>query len=139
MMEVGVVIALDGSALHWHMPPGRSSVALPDSPDLWDVIWENRNNLLGIAHSHPGNGVPGPSWEDITTFASIEAGLGRRLRWWITSGDRFAEFYWTGPEKYDYTGREVSTRKEVSYLWLPELRAHSYNNDSNTHATRGAT
>lgn len=124
-MEVGVVIDMDGQPLHWHLPPGRNMVALPDSRDLWDVIWENRERISGIAHSHPGSGRPGPSHTDVTTFAAIEAALGRRLLWWITSSDRLAEFRWIGPGRHDYQGREIQNTSEPR-IWVEELRRLSY-------------
>jgi len=135
MMEAAVVVGLDWEPLYWHVPPGRSSVALPDTRDLWDVIWENRRNLLGIAHSHPGSGVPGPSHEDITTFAAIESGLGRDLRWWITSRDRLIELRcahghdlmgWERIHpKHDYSLRRIRGDGRAQ-TWLPKLRELSY-------------
>lgn len=103
-IEAGVVLDLKGEPLHWHLPPGRSVGGLPDSRRLWDVIWENRDNISGIAHSHPGKGKPGPSYEDVTTFSAIEAALGRRLDWWIVSaGDcNTTLLRWVGPGKYTY-------------------------------------
>jgi proteasome lid subunit RPN8/RPN11 len=120
MMEAGVVIGLNGKPLFWHVPMGRTNIALPDSRQLWDVMWENRDNLLGFAHSHPGSGLPQPSIEDITSFSGIEAGLGQRLRWWITSSDRMIELQWAGPEKYRYKGGEMPREHEPS--WTQELR-----------------
>ncbi len=81
-LEAGVLVGLDGKPLYWHTPEDRSVGHLPNSVPLWNVIWELRDQVLGFAHSHPGQGIPGPSYEDLTTFASIEAGLGRRLKWW---------------------------------------------------------
>src|SRR6185369_6039063 len=86
-LEAGVVVGYEGEPIFWHLPEGRTAGYLPDSRELWEVIWENRHNVYGIAHSHPGSGLPGPSREDITTFAGIELGLGRRLVWWITSSN----------------------------------------------------
>lgn len=125
MMEAAVVVGLHGEPLHWHSPPGRSTVALPDARDLWDVIWENRENLAGVAHSHPGSGVPGPSYEDVTTFAAIESALGRRLTWWIISQDRVVALVWAGPDKLRYGWREVQDPAE-SRRWLDQLRKNSY-------------
>jgi hypothetical protein len=96
------LLDLEGKPIHWHLPPGRSGGSLPDSRDLWDVIWENRGNISGFAHSHPGSGLPGPSYTDVTTFAAIEAALGRRLDWFITSSDSFVLFRWKGPDKLTY-------------------------------------
>lgn len=116
-IEAGVVIALDGSVIHWHLPPNRSVGFLPDSRPLWDVLWDNRERLAGFAHSHPGGGHPGPSWEDITTFAAIESGLGRRLEWWITSSDQMISIHWIGPGKHDYAGTDVD-----NLHWVPKLK-----------------
>lgn len=118
MREAGVVIDLEGNPFHWHLPKNRTTVALPDSRDLWDVIWENRARLQGIAHSHPGSGVPGPSYEDVTTFAAIELALGRRLEWWITSSDRLVVIRWTGPDKLSYTASPVYEDP----TWVAQLR-----------------
>jgi hypothetical protein len=118
MIEAGVVVDLEGQPLHWHLPPGRSGGALPDSRDLWDVIWTNRERISGIAHSHPGQGVPGPSFEDVTTFSAIELALGRRLDWWITSADRVALVRWRGPAKYDYDAEPLESEPS----WVAELR-----------------
>ena len=122
MMEVGVVVGTNGEPLHWHLPPGRTTVNLPDSTDLWHVLRDNRTKLLGVAHSPPGSGIPGPSREDVTTFAGLEAALGMRLQWWITSRDKLAMFWWEGPGMYDYRGAELARDP----AWLPELRRLSY-------------
>lgn len=104
MIEAGVVITEEGPVF-WHLPNGRSSVAIPDTRKLWDVLWELRDTeFLGFAHSHPGSGVPAPSDTDLTTFAAIESGLGRRLDWWITSFDRIIQLRWEGPGRLDYEG-----------------------------------
>lgn len=102
MVEAGVLIDKSGAPLYWHTPAGRTGVSLPDSRDLWEVIWENRHNILGFAHSHPGGGTPVPSHTDITTFAAVEAALGARLDWWITSSDMMVVCRWCGPGKWDY-------------------------------------
>ncbi len=88
-IEVGVLVGINHHPLFWHEPADASAVQLPDSQSLWHHIWQahQAKQLLGFAHSHPGAGVPHPSHEDITTFAAIEAALGRALLWWITSAD----------------------------------------------------
>jgi len=116
MMEAGAVIGVDG-VLHWHAPANRSAGSLPDSRQLWDVLWDNRSRLLGFAHSHPGGGVPGPSYTDVTTFAAVEAALGRRLSWWISSADCTAVVRWCGPDRLSYRGEQV---REPD--WAAELR-----------------
>lgn len=126
MKEVGVVIsAFYGKPIYWHKPENRTSVALEDSQALWNFIWEQRNHVLGFAHSHPGRGVPGPSYTDTTTFAAIESALGRRLHWWITSEDRFVFIQWDDAIK----GYAVCPFPEAdSPRWLSQLRlASNYN------------
>lgn len=120
MIEAGVVVDKDEQPLFWHLPLGRSAGSLPDSRTLWDVIWEafKADTLLGFAHSHPGSGVPGPSYSDVTTFAAIEAALGKRLTWWITSSDHVVEIHWDGPEKLSYRATIVIEAPS----WGAELR-----------------
>lgn len=84
-METGLVFDYNGNFIHWHVPPDRSSGYLPDSRSLWEVLWENRTFLGGVAHTHPWNGEAHPSTTDTTTFAAIEAGLGKRLVWPIVT------------------------------------------------------
>lgn len=120
MIEAGVVI-VTGDPVFWHLPEGRTGGSLPDSQKLWEVFWEHRKVPdLGFAHSHPGSGVPGPSWEDVTTFSGVELGLGRRLDWWITSSDRVILLGWEGPDKYKYN---TSLVEEPS--WATQLREYS--------------
>ena len=87
MKEAAVVLDMDGKALYWHAPSGRSSAYIPDSQTLWDVMWENRAKIYGLAHVHPGGGVQAPSLEDITTFSAVEEALGKKLDWWIATYD----------------------------------------------------
>jgi len=127
-MEAGVVLDINNMPLHWHLPPGRSVGGLPDSRDLWEVVWENRDNISGIAHSHPGSGIPAPSPTDVTTFAAFEAALGRRLDWWIISeGDASVVLVrWVGPGKHAYGPMPI----RVSYpTWIPKLRELSQNSN----------
>ncbi len=123
MIEAGAVITGAG-VVHWHLPNGRTGGSLPDSRDLWDVLWEHRREaFLGFAHSHPGSGLPGPSWTDITTFAAVELGLGRRLTWWITSSDRVIGLNYEGPKKHDYN-HFLADEPD----WAAQLRDYSKEN-----------
>jgi len=118
MKEAAVILDQNMEPIHWHTPRA-SSGAIPDSRPFWDIIWENRNVLRGIAHSHPGGGVPSPSWEDITTFAGVELGLDRRLDWWITSSaPAVVVCRWCGPHKYDYEVQRVGAGSP----WVAELQ-----------------
>jgi len=122
MMEVAVVIAKNGEPIHWHLPAGRTAVRIPDTRSLWDVLWSNRDIVQGVAHSHPGAGLPGPSYEDVTTFAPIEGSLGQRLDWWITSQDSLVIARWVGPDRLSY----ASLVQTVQPPWVDELRRLSY-------------
>lgn len=102
MIETAAVFDLEGNVIHWHLPLGRSGGWLPDSRDLWTILWNNRENLGGVAHTHPWNGEPWPSGTDVTTFAACEAALGKRLVWPIVTLDRVVTFRWSGPGKFDY-------------------------------------
>lgn len=118
MIEAGVLIDKNGCPFHWHLPEGRTGGSIPDTRTLWDIIWEQRDHILGFAHSHPGGGIPAPSSTDLTTFAAIEAALGQRLYWWITSSEHFIRMEWCGPEKTDYGFRT----SEFTPMWVDELR-----------------
>jgi proteasome lid subunit RPN8/RPN11 len=124
-MEAGVVVDKDGQPIFWHEPEGRSVAYLPDSRTLWQVIWDNRENIMGVAHSHPGGGRPGPSWEDVTTFSAIELALGKRLEWWIITTDQVVVVRWFGPDKYDYGIFDA----DGELIWLDKLRKISYQHD----------
>jgi hypothetical protein len=120
MIETGCVISTSDDVLYWHEPPARTDGSLPDSSRLWQVLWDvfKDGTLLGFAHSHPGNGVPGPSYTDVTTFAAIEAALGTRIYWWITSDTHVVRLEWEGPGKLTYT----STIVDEAPSWVDELR-----------------
>lgn len=123
--EACVVVGFRGEPIYWHLPEARTAASLPDSRRLWDVLWENRAPLQGVAHSHPGAGLPIPSWQDYTTFAGVELALGRRLVWWIASRDSLVTVLWAGPGTYDYVVLPLSGTAAEQYRWLPELRRTS--------------
>lgn len=106
-METALVFDTEGKTIYWHLPLGRSGGSLPDSRDLWDVLWENRERLGGVAHTHPWYGPSGPSHTDLTTFAACEAALGKRLVWPVVTFDYEDQLVWVGPGRLDY-GRAVS-------------------------------
>ncbi len=123
-LEAAAVIGAQDEVLHWHLPAGRTPVHLPDSRRLWEILWAHRAELAGVAHTHPGNGAPTPSTEDLTTFRACEAGLGRRLRWWIATADAIACYAWSGPGPFDYTLTEPGPTP-----WLDTLRRHAAGGD----------
>lgn len=100
--EAALVFDAWGRPIYWHVPDDRSSGALPDSRKLWEVLWDNRYELGGVAHTHPWDGETGPSGTDVTTFAAIEAGLGQRLIWPIATFTHVRYLEWVGPGKHDY-------------------------------------
>lgn len=117
-IEAAVVIDRDNVPMKWHLPPNRTSVALPDDYGLWDFIWSRRDEVAGIAHTHPGFGRTSYSYEDVTTFSAIELALGRRLQWWIATEDCLMLAIWAGPGKYEYALHKLADEP----LWLPRLR-----------------
>lgn len=92
MNEVGLVFNRQGLAIYWHLPLGRTATSLPDSRELWEILWQHRAELGGFAHSHPWRGRPDPSMTDITTFEALELGLGRQLLWPIVTLDEVSYF-----------------------------------------------
>jgi hypothetical protein len=119
VLEVAVVIGFDGKPLYWHRPSSSTASQICDSRDLWDVLWENRHRLWGVAHSHPGAGLPSPSYTDLTTFAAVEAALGRRFVWWIASETHLSGCVWRGFGGFDYSG---FMWHEHGLDWVVELR-----------------
>ncbi len=129
-MEVAVLVGEDGEPLYWHAPAENSSVSIPDSTELWAQIWEHRERLRGIAHSHPGDGFASPSHEDITTFRAIELALGRSLMWWITTKEHAVTIRLCGPNPLDFSYLHLDAERESLPRWLNELRKRSkYDNE----------
>lgn len=120
-MEAAVVLGRDWRPIHFHTPAGRTGGSLPDSHDLWSVIWNNRSHLLGIAHSHPGHGVPGPSHTDVTTFSAVERALGVRLIWPIITLDSARAFVWQGPGPNAYGEWSEPLTAAMQESWVREL------------------
>ncbi len=121
--EAGVVLGQDGEPIHWHVPPDRTGGSLPDSRQLWEVLWDRRHEVRAFAHTHPGVGRPCPSLEDVTTFAAVEAALGQRLDWYILSADSIVIVRWQGPARYRYhIHYDV---RGTPPAWADELRRRS--------------
>lgn len=116
-----MLVGLGGEAL-LYLPEGRTSVSLPDDDRLWDTMWAIRDFLCGFAHTHPF-GVE-PSQTDLQTWAAIEAGLGKRLLWWIADRERVACYRWFG-----VSYEEISTEAQGS-RWLQLLREASFQEGS---------
>lgn len=58
--------------------------AMPDTRDRWTAIWERRERLVEIAHSHP-RGPAGFSATDEATMEALTSALGRELRYSVVA------------------------------------------------------
>lgn len=128
MLEASCAVDLSENEAICYYEPRYSSVYIPDSQEYWDIVWENKDNIAGIAHSHPGNGIPNPSFNlDIKSFSSLDIGFGRKLKYWIISSTDVVVVQWVGPELYDFK-IELETR---NLLWIQKLReiSHYHNNE----------
>ncbi len=121
MIETALVFDEEGATIHWHEPPGRSAGSLPDSRGLWEVLWEHRECLGGVAHTHPWRGRATPSMTDITTFRAVEQGLGKTLLWPVVTFDDVA-WYAFDPQVERYVATEPAP---LVLADLEELRARS--------------
>ncbi len=84
LREYVMFLAADDAVLHTE--EGASAHAVHDSRSRWERIWELRERIFEIAHSHP----VGPlafSAEDETTMAAIQSGLGRSVVFSVVAPD----------------------------------------------------
>src|SRR5262245_36603862 len=65
-----------------------SATKIPDSRERWEIIWQYRNEITEIAHSHPGE-LLDFSHEDLTTMEAVEAGTGKTYIWSIVTEHGF--------------------------------------------------
>lgn len=75
--EVFFLIGKGGAVLF--SDASQSPSQLPDSRKRWQMIWEHRDELEELSHSHP-NGPLAFSREDETTMQALETALGKTLR-----------------------------------------------------------
>jgi hypothetical protein len=61
-------------------------VALPDRRSRWEAIWDLREQIVEIAHTHPLGGAAF-STEDQTTMQALDSALGRKLRYAVVTPD----------------------------------------------------
>jgi len=133
-IEAGIVLGWHGEVLYRHQPLRASAGGLPDSRELWDVLWSNRRAVAGFAHSHPGTGVPVASGIDVTTFRAVELALGFHMDWWIVSEDCVVLYqlcynpngteYRKVPVEWTYGSVRTDIPVENS-AWVKELRLMS--------------
>ena len=72
-----------GGAILWS-DASDSPVALPDSRTRWEAIWDNREHLEVIAHSHP-IGPSAFSAEDVSTMEALDAALGKSMQYMVVA------------------------------------------------------
>ena len=84
MREVCFLIGKSGAIL-WS-DTGANAVALPDSRERWEAIWNARDVLEEIAHSHP-IGPLAFSNEDETTMEALLSALGKKIIFSVVAPD----------------------------------------------------
>ena len=84
------------------------------SQERWNAIWENREDLTEIVHTHPG-GLLRFSQEDLTTMEAVEAALGKAVSWSIVTESGYLT-------RFEGKDRE----RDEQPWWLPVLREISF-------------
>ena len=64
-----------------------SATSIPDERERWEVIWQHRDEITEITHSHPGEFLEF-SHEDLTTMEAVEAGTAKTFTWSIVTETR---------------------------------------------------
>lgn len=82
MREVCFLIGRGDAILY--ADASNSPAALPDSRARWEAIWEHRDVLEAIVHSHPV-GPAAFSAEDESTMAAVDSALGRAVRYCVVA------------------------------------------------------
>jgi hypothetical protein len=77
LVEDKILRAYFGSASH-----------IPDLRERWETIWQHRDEITEIAHTHPGSFLDF-SHEDLTTMQAVEAGTGKQFAWSIVTRSGF--------------------------------------------------
>lgn len=85
MLEAALAFDKYGKTLCTHRPVGCTAGYIPHSRRFFEWLYENTDQVVGVAHLHPFEGRAMPSQEDITTFSAIELGLDKRLIWPIVT------------------------------------------------------
>ena len=128
MLEAAFVFDDCGRVLYWHEPTSRTAISIDDSFDLWDIIWSFRKRLGGICHSHPWKGLALPSITDLTTFAAVEKGLGKKLIWPIVTTNHIAYYHYDANPQSGYVAILPASLIECGE-WadnIKELRLRSF-------------
>jgi len=121
MIEVAMVFDKEGKALFWLGPRDHTSSSIPDSQVMWQRIWEYRDIIGGVAHTHPWDGHPWPSDTDVTTFSAVERGLGKRLIWPIITMDDASFFKWFHRPNSELYYQPVKWPYRFTTHWLENI------------------
>ena len=113
MIETALVFDDQGRIIQFHLPNGRTAGSIPDSRSLWELLWQYREHVAGVAHTHPWDGTASFSGIDVTTWRAIELGLGKLLLWPIVT---FTEVRCFVYNRVTGNYREVP-RTAVGYKW----------------------
>ncbi len=82
MREVCMLIGRGDAILY--ADASDSPAALPDSRTRWQAIWDHRDELEAIVHSHPV-GPSAFSAEDRSTMQALDDALGKKLRYCVVA------------------------------------------------------
>lgn len=91
-----------------------TATRIPDARERWEIIWQHREEITEIVHSHPG-GMLDFSSEDLTTMSAVEAGTGRQYTWSTVTQQGFISRY-----------QDKDTKRGDTPWWLALLRELSY-------------
>lgn len=131
--EVCFLIGHDGAIL-WSDASDHPA-SMPDSRERWTRIWELRDRIAEIAHSHPGGGLHFSSTDE-ETMAAIDAGLGRCLSYSVITPDAMLRRPGEAKDPADPTAATESTGDhvvEAEPWWTALLRSASHMNHSSNH------
>ncbi len=123
--EVCFLIDREGAVL-WS-DASDSPAAMPDSRERWTRIWDLREQLAEIAHSHPGGGLHFSSTDE-ETMAAIDAGLGRRLTYSVITPDAMLRRPGQADDSTETTESNGDHIVEAEPWWTALLRSASHMN-----------
>ena len=90
------------------------ATSIPDERERWEIIWQHRDEITEIAHSHPGEFLEF-SHEDLTTMEAVEAGTAKTFTWSIVTETRLLS-----------RRNEKEQLREDSPWWIGLIRRLSY-------------
>ncbi len=135
MIESALVFDDQGRVIRFHLPHGRTQGSIPDTRDLWEVMWKWRAQLGGVAHTHPWNGRAAPSQgcgrrscdcpqcfrADVPTFRGCEQALGSLLLWPVVTFDDIGYYGWNSVTE-QYVRCRVPTFEDTLMPAIERLR-----------------